>query len=209
MEEGSAHRERCCDESAIAVSLLRVRRHKMMEKDFRKEKLPEAVDILSVLQHHRTGSGCKFGAKCVFRNSQVDSQPSNKPRQSGGKKSVAPKSKSILRTTPKFLGPNRGVLVSKKKKTPHRVTIRERKAPSQGVIQYTGSHERGPYAQNFEDRSREETLRQERCARRVAWEMAKSIHKLKEKEKATFYSLWEVWSPPAPSSNKTRGNNLW
>ena len=45
-------------------------------------------------------------------------------------------------------------------------------------------------------------MRQERCARRDGWEMAKSIHKLKEKDKATFYSLSEVWSLPAPSSTK-------
>ena len=31
--------------------------------------------------------------------------------------------------------------------------IRERKGPSQGVIQHTDSHERGPCASKFEDRS--------------------------------------------------------
>ena len=46
----------------------------------------------------------------------------------------------------------------------------------------------------FEDRSEEETLKQERCARRDAWKMSKSILKLKEKDRATFYSPSEVWS---------------
>ena len=59
-----------------------------------------------------------------------------------------------------------------------------------------------PYAPKVEDRSEEETLKQERCARRVAWEMVKSIHKPKEKEKATFTSLSEGWCQPAPSSTK-------
>ena len=36
---------------------------------------------------------------------------------------------------------------------------------------------------------REETLNQERCARRVVCEIAKSNHKLKEEDKATFHSL--------------------
>ena len=40
--------------------------------------------------------------------------------------------------------------------------IRDRKGPSQGVIQHIGSHERGPYAPKFEDKSQEEILKQER-----------------------------------------------
>ena len=45
----------------------------------------------------------------------------------------------------------------------------------------------------FEDRSHEETERQQRCARGKAWNPAKNIHKLKEKYKATFYSPAEEW----------------
>ena len=73
--------------------------------------------------------------------------------------------------------------------------------PSQG-IQHSEPHERSPYSPKFEDRSEEETLKQERCARRVAWEMARSILKLTDKEKATFYSPSEIWCLPAPSSTK-------
>ena len=36
----------------------------------------------------------------------------------------------------------------------------------------------------------------------LAWEMAKHVHKFKEKDKATFYSLSEVWLSPAPSSTE-------
>ena len=42
--------------------------------------------------------------------------------------------------------------------------IRERKGPSQRVIPLTGSQKRIPDAPKFEDRSLEETLKQERCA---------------------------------------------
>ena len=59
------------------------------------------------------------------------------------------------------------------------VKNRERKGPSQGVTQHSDPHERSPCAPTFEDRSEKQTLKQERCARRVAWKMAKSIHKLK------------------------------
>ena len=43
--------------------------------------------------------------------------------------------------------------------------------------------------QNFEDRSQEETEWQEQGAREAAWKLVKSVLKLKEKSKATFFSL--------------------
>ena len=52
----------------------------------------------------------------------------------------------------------------------------------------------------FEDRSRGETARQERCACGDAWELARKFKKLKEKDKTTFYS--EEWVLPAASTIK-------
>ena len=49
-------------------------------------------------------------------------------------------------------------------------------------------HQRNPNERKFEDRSQEETEWQERCAREAAWRLAKSALKLKEKNKATFFS---------------------
>ena len=43
--------------------------------------------------------------------------------------------------------------------------------------------QRSPYAMKFEDRSHEETERQQRCARSKAWNLAKNTCKLKEKDK--------------------------
>ena len=51
----------------------------------------------------------------------------------------------------------------------------------------------------FEDRSQEESERQQRCARGKAWSIAKHTYKLKEKDKAAFYSLSEDWVLPAAS----------
>ena len=45
----------------------------------------------------------------------------------------------------------------------------------------------------FEDRSQEETQRQECCARGDAWRLAKNMYKLKVKEKATFFSPSDEW----------------
>ena len=54
----------------------------------------------------------------------------------------------------------------------------------------------------FENRSQEETERQERCARGDAWRLAKNIYKLRETEKATFYSPTDEWILPAASTIK-------
>ena len=54
----------------------------------------------------------------------------------------------------------------------------------------------------FEDRSQEDTERQEPCARGKAWNIAKHIYKLKEKDKATFYSPTDEWIFPAASTIK-------
>ena len=45
-----------------------------------------------------------------------------------------------------------------------------------------------PNAPKFEDRSQEETEWQEQGAREAAWKLAKNVLKLKEHERATFFS---------------------
>ena len=42
--------------------------------------------------------------------------------------------------------------------------------------------------QKFGERSREETLHQERCARKAAWDLATNIYELKNLDKTTFYT---------------------
>ena len=54
----------------------------------------------------------------------------------------------------------------------------------------------------FQERSEEETLQQEGCARRVAWDLAKHIYKLKNSDKAAFYILVEARVMPAPTSKR-------
>ena len=54
-------------------------------------------------------------------------------------------------------------------------------------------HQRSPYAMKFEDRSQEETERQQRCVRGKAWNLAKNMWKLKEKDQVAFYSPAKEW----------------
>ena len=63
-------------------------------------------------------------------------------------------------------------------------------------------HQRDPNALKFEDQSQEETEWQERWAREAAWKLAKSILKLKEKNKTAFFSPSENRCLPAPSTLK-------
>ena len=94
----------------------------------------------------------------------------------------------------KVLGPIRRVRFTKS--TPRHASIQEKKGPSLGKINVKVPHQKSPYALKFEDRSHEETERQQRCARSKAWNLAKNMYKLKEKDKAAFpLPLREVVMP--------------
>ena len=69
--------------------------------------------------------------------------------------------------------------------------------PSLGYICPGDPHERSPNAPKFEDRSQEETEWQEQGAREAAWKLAKNVLKLKEHERATFFSPSENRCLPA------------
>ena len=60
--------------------------------------------------------------------------------------------------------------------------------PSPGLICPGEPHQRSPNAPKFEDWSQEETQWQEQGASEAAWKLAKSVLKLKEKNRATFFS---------------------
>ena len=69
--------------------------------------------------------------------------------------------------------------------------------PSLGMICPGEPHERSYRAPKFEDRSQEETEWQEQGAREAAWKLARSVFKLKEQERATFFSPSENRCLPA------------
>ena len=108
-----------------------------------------------------------------------------------------PESSTILRKSPKVLGPIRRVRFTKA--THRHANIRENICPSLGKIQVKVPLLRSPFALKFEDRSQEEIERQERCAHSKAWNLANNIYKFKENDKATFFSPSNEWCLPAPS----------
>ena len=142
--------------------------------------------------------GCVRGDKCHFRHVEAEGKPNKKSKKGGAKGSVAILKESIQLgcVSPNF-NPRKsiprepGKLAVKhsakfSKGTWHQIRTRERKGPSRGVTQKWTPHDRSPCAPKCGERSHEETLIQERCARKAAWDFAKNIHKLKNSDKATF-----------------------
>ena len=110
-----------------------------------------------------------------------------------------PKSSSILRKISDIRKPIRCVQFTKA--VVRHAEIRDQN-PSLGLICQGDPHQRSTNAPKFEDRSQEETEWQARCAREAAWRLTESIQKLKEKNKAAFFSPSENWCLLAPSSLK-------
>ena len=108
-------------------------------------------------------SGCKCGDKCKFLHTEAGGKPSKKPKKGGAKGSVAlleqtvqfgcvshdsPQRKWTVREKGK-LGSNHTVKFLKA--TMRRTKIREKKGPSQGIIQKCEPQERKPWAPTFEE----------------------------------------------------------
>ena len=102
--------------------------------------------------------------------------------------------KSILRKSTDMPKPIQRVKF--KKAIARHTKIRDQN-PSLGYICPGEPHERSPNAPKFEDRSQEETEWQEQGAREAAWKLAKNVLKLKEHQRATFFSSPENRCLPA------------
>ena len=105
-----------------------------------------------------------------------------------------PKSSSILRKSSDMRKPIQSVKFTKAVARHTKIWDQN---PSLGLICPGEPHQRSPNAPKFEDRSQEETEWQEQGAREAAWRLAKSVFKIKEQEKATFFSPSENRCLPA------------
>ena len=168
--------------------------------------------------YYKTKSGCRFGEKCSFAHRQVDEQPTKRSKTNNDKSAVAmlrkgtwqrqfsyarqlgcvfqdmTPPKSILRKGTDMPKPIQRVKFTKA--IARHTKIRDQN-PSLGYICPGEPHERGPNAPKFEDRSQEETEWQEQDAREAAWKLAKNVLKLKEHQRATFFSPSENRCLPA------------
>ena len=145
-------------------------------------------------QHHRTGRPVVYAH-------------SSNTRQLGGcvfQDVESPKSSSILRKSSDIRKPIRCVKFTKA--VVRHANIRDQNL-SLGMICPGKPHQRNHNAPKFEDRSQEETEWQEQGAREAAWSLAKSVLKLKEKNKAAFFSSPENRCLLASNLN-SRNENL-
>ena len=142
--------------------------------------------------HHRPGKPGKRGDKKLGQNSSK--RRSSDARQLGCVFQDMTPPKSILQKGTDMPKPIQRVKFTKA--IARHTKIRDQN-PSLGYICPGEPHERSANAPKFEDRSQEETEWQEQSAREAAWKLAKSVLKLKEHERATFFSPSENRCLPA------------
>ena len=143
---------------------------------------------------------------------RAEKQPSKTPKVNGDETAVAmlkdtqlgcvrtQSRRSLHLSSTKVLRPIKRVKFTKA--TLSNANIREEKGPSLEKFCPVDPRERSPYAPKFEERSQEETERQEQCARGDAWSLAMGIYKLRKEKETTFFSPTEVWCLPARSETK-------
>ena len=167
------------DADLVKSARMRIARlQNSLAKRFKNNGDKSAVAMLKKNEHHhRTGrlvvnvySSNTRQLDCVFQ----DMEP--------------PKSSSIWRKSSDIRKPIRCVKFTKA--VVRHANIRDQ-YPSLGMICPGEPHERNPNAPKFEDRSLEETEWQEQGSREAAWRLAKSVLKLKEQNKAAFFSTLE------------------
>ena len=149
-------------------------------------------EFVSDACHDRTGQLVKRSDKKLGRNSSK--RRLSDARQLGCVFQDMTPPKSILRKSTDMPKPIQRVKFTKA--IARHTKIRDQN-PSLGYICPGEPHERSPNAPKFEDRSQEETEWQEQGAREAAGKLAKSILKLKEHERATFFSPPENRCLPA------------
>ena len=132
-------------------------------------------------------TGCKAGDKCLFPHHEVDEQPNKKPKKgyySHKRRESDDKNAVALVKIVSHLGcvsQDSDALVSQGGKS--------RRNPMQKVLEPI---QRVRFTKSSLRRASFREL-QQRCARSKAWNLAKNIYKLKEKDKAAFYFPAQEW----------------
>ena len=149
-------------------------------------------EFVSDACHDRTGQPVKRSDKKLGQNSSK--RRFSYTRQLGCVFQDMTPPKSILRKSTDMPKPIQRVKFTEA--IARHTKIRDQN-PSLGYICPGEPHERSPNAPKFEDRSQEETEWQEQGAREAAWNLAKNVFKLKEHQRATFFSSPENRCLPA------------
>ena len=129
-----------------------------------------------VCRDDKSGNRCVHGNNCLYRHGDGEEKPSKKSKKESTQGAVAilrQKQKGPRCCVSQNSDPKKSIL--RKWGTWYITKIRE-KWQSGGIIQKGEPHERNPCAPTFEERTPEETSRQEECARKAAWKLAICIY---------------------------------
>ena len=143
-------------------------------------------------QNYKCTTRCKYDEKCQFRHIDAEEMSSKKSKEGSAKGSVALLKEEVqLGCVSQDSNPKKSILRKVGTTGIERVSGTQRKIlrrhlapnqnsgkPSRGIIQKCEPHERSLCAPRFEERSHEETSKQESWSRRAAWDLAKDIYKL-------------------------------
>ena len=168
--------------------------------------------------NHKSESRCTYGEKCRFRHVEAGGQPSKVAekwceRISCLIKGVCTIGLCVSRVSTDKVSSKRGnwdeiALSTSPRAGGNTLKLRKEKGPSRGVTQKCEPHKRYPCDPKFEERTQDETLHEEGCSRRAAWDLAKNVYELQNTDTATFYSPIEASPKPAPISKITRGTRI-
>ena len=86
--------------------------------------------------------------------------------------------------------------------------MQEGEGPSQCVIEQSEPHERILFSLKFEDRSQEDSLQQERCARRDAWDRAQNCPKVQRKGDSHILLAFKSLVITSSIFDETRGKGI-
>ena len=166
---------------------------------------------------YKSEIGCRLGEKCSYAHRQVEEQPSKRSTKNGDKSAVVMlKSTRQLGCVFQDMTPPKSIIwkctdmrkpiqcVKITKAIARHTKIRDQN-PSLGFSCPGEPHERSTNAPKFENRSQEETEWQEQGAREAAWKLAKNVLKLKEHERAAFFSPSENGCFPASTLKPEEG----
>ena len=143
--------------------------------------------------------GCTFGRTCFFR--EADEKPSKKVKEGWYERISCIiegvflvglcisrfLSERVFSAWKRTLGIKTRVKFSKGNLAP---SENSGKKVSIARIPKCAPHERGPCAPKFEERSHEETLHQEGCARSAAWDLANILTSTRMRTKLRSFLLW-------------------
>ena len=174
----------------------------MLKKNDWQESVREPV-INSVKGHDRSGRPDKKRDHELKRG--PTGRRSSSARQFGCVFQDVKPPKSILRMSSDMQKPIQRVKFTK---AIARHTKNRDQISSLGYICPGEPHQRSPNAPKFEGRSQEETEWQEQGDREAAWKLVKSVLKLKEHQRATFFSPSENRCLRASTFENLRNENL-